>query len=517
MELEKYNIHMGKIMKSETVTFYVNHEERLSESDADIVSIINQKEMATVDNVELRNNQVILSGSIAYGLLYYTNDSDKANGIEGEIPFEEAIKISGIDDSCSISAKIVVSSATVKLIDQRSFIYKIQLTAYLNGECMEDIQAAVHAERDNMMTRYGQMDSLAIVADKTDTFRISEQIIIPYNKQPIGKIVWKDVRIKNINTKMLEGVIHISGELQVFIMYIPEEESAPQQWIDTTLNFGGTLEISEAREDLISYITTNLYNITIDAEMDQDNEMRELRINALLKLNIKIYEEKQIDILEDVYAPDANLIPVMEEKTFERLLVKNASRTKNNIKINVDQSKGHILQICNSMAEVKIENITVSDNGLKAVGKIRVCVMYISSDDTHPVCCQWKEEEFEHRIDAEGISEKDKYYIDWQVEQVNANMLSTDEIEVKAAIVLEIIVFKEEKREFISRIDEEEIDMEKVNAAPVIKGYVVQPGDTLWKLAKENYTTIENIMAMNELQSEHIKKGDRLLIMKSCM
>ena len=49
-----------------------------------------------------------------------------------------------------------------------------------------------------------------------------------------------------------------------------------------------------------------------------------------------------------------------------------------------------------------------------------------------------------------------------------------------------------------------------------MKGYIVQKGDTLWKLAKENYTTIEKIMTVNNLENETIKKGDRLLIIKSC-
>lgn len=133
-----------------------------------------------------------------------------------------------------------------------------------------------------------------------------------------------------------------------------------------------------------------------------------------------------------------------------------------------------------------------------------------------PVCCLWKETDFEHRIDAEGISSDDKYYINWRVEQVNANMLSTDEIEVKAVIALEAIVFKEEAGDFITRINEEPINMEALNAAPILKGYIVQSGDTLWKLAKENYTTIENIMKINDLQSQQIKKGDRLLLVKSC-
>lgn len=516
MELTKSNIHMNKIIKNEVVSIYVNQEERVTEANPEIGSIISQKEMVTADNITVRNNQLIINGTISYGILYYTNDSGTAYGIEGEIPFEEAVKIPGLEEDSNANVRLVVISSSIKLINSRNYIYKIQLMAYVTIEEMEDLEAVTGADRENMMIRYGDIDSLSIVADKEDTFRINDTIAISSSKPAIDKIVWKDVRIKNVNTKMMDGMIHIGGELYVFIMYIPDEEGIPQQWVETSLNFGGTVDMAEAREDMVSYIGVDLHNVSVEAQMDQDNEVRSLDIGALLKLNIKVYEERQLEVLEDVYAPNINLVPTMEERVYEKLLVKNASRTKSTVKLNIDQSKGHILQICNSGAEVKVENILVSDNGLKAIGKIKAYVMYISSDDTQPVCWEWKEMDFEHRIDAEGITKEDKYYINWRVEQVNTNMLSTDEVEVKAVIVLETIVFKEERKAFITQINEEPLDMEKVNAAPVLRGYIVQSGDTLWKLAKENYTTIEKIMQVNELSTGQIKKGDRLLLLKSC-
>ena len=170
--------------------------------------------------------------------------------------------------------------------------------------------------------------------------------------------------------------------------------------------------------------------------------MRNLSVSALLKLNVKLYKETSIKIIEDVYKPGANLVPVMESKTYQKLLVKNASRTKEVVKMKIDKTKGQLLQICNSQAEIKIENILVRDNSLKAIGKINTCIIYISSDDRHPICCQCRESNFEHGIDAEGIEGNDEYFLNWKVEQVNANMLNADEVEIKAVIALEAIVFK---------------------------------------------------------------------------
>ena len=46
-------------------------------------------------------------------------------------------------------------------------------------------------------------------------------------------------------------------------------------------------------------------------------------------------------------------------------------------------------------------------------------------------------------------------------------------------------------------------------------GYIVQEGDTLWKIARSYFLTPEQIVKMNQLESEEIKKGDRLILMKN--
>ena len=537
MRLEKKNIHMNKIVKSETVIFFVSREERIMDADNEIENIINQKEIVTTDGVVTRENQITVNGTINYNILYYPKNSEMVCGEEKEINFEENIKLMGINSEDNANVTMEVLSSSIKPVDGKNYIYKIQLKAYIIVEKIEDLDIATaidtdsqgenyennfakeNSEKNNVediMTKKRNIDSLAIMADKTDTFRVSEQIAVPHGKPPIGTIVWSDIRIKNQNIKTMEGSIIINGQLSIFIIYIPEMENMPEQWLEQTIDFNGQLEMSEATEDVVSYIELWLNNVNVQPEINQDNEMRNLSVSALLKLNVKLYKETSIKVIEDVYKPGANLVPIMESKTYQKLLVKNASRTKEVVKMKIDKTKGQLLQICNSQAEIKIENILVRDNSLKAIGKIKTCIIYISSDDRHPICCQCRESNFEHGIDAEGIEGNDEYFLNWKVEQVNANMLNADEVEIKSVIALEAIVFKKVEQNFVTEINQEPVDMEALNSAPVLKGYIVQKGDTLWKLAKENYTTIEKIMTVNNLENETIKKGDRLLIIKSC-
>lgn len=516
MRLEKNNVHMNKIVKKETVTFYITKEDRITEPDKEIESIINQKEMVTANSITVRENQLTINGTVDYCLLYYPKNSDTVCGFEREMPFEENIKIMGIDSNDMVNVSLEAVSANIKMIDEKSYIYKIQIKAYITVGKIEDLEVITDVENEKAMTKNKTIEGLKIVANKTDTFRINEQISIPSRKGSIGRIVWNDVRIKSKNITVMDGYVQINGQLSLFVIYIPEQEEEAEQWLEQTLDFGGQLEIDEAKEGMVSYIETVLDGINIQPQMNQDNEVSDLSINALLKMDIKLYEEIEYNVVDDVYEPGVNLVPVRESKKYDKLLVKNGSRTKETVKMKIDESKGQILQICNSSAEIKIHNIVISDNGIKVMGTIKTCIMYISTEDSRTICCQCSENDFKHRIDAEGIEADDRYYLDWNVEQVSANMLNASEVEIKAVIALEIIVFKQIEDEFVMDIKEEEMDIEALNNAPFIKGYVVQKGDTLWKLAKENYTTMEKIIDANQLENENIKTGDRLLIIKSC-
>ena len=93
-------------------------------------------------------------------------------------------------------------------------------------------------------------------------------------------------------------------------------------------------------------------------------------------------------------------------------------------------------------------------------------------------------------------------------------MIDSNEIEVKAVINLNAVVLARQVEEFIVEIREEDLDMEKLQSMPGIVCYLVQPGDTLWDIAKRFYTTVEEIQKINDLKGETINPMDSLLLVK---
>ena len=121
---------------------------------------------------------------------------------------------------------------------------------------------------------------------------------------------------------------------------------------------------------------------------------------------------------------------------------------------------------------------------------------------------------FSQLIEVRGITPKSIFEIRPGLEQIGVMMLDAEEIELKAGLRLNTIVFDPVSDPVITGLTVNEPDLEKLQAMPGLIGYVVREGDTLWEIAKRYDTTMDTIREVNGLESDQIHSGDRLLIIK---
>ena len=55
---------------------------------------------------------------------------------------------------------------------------------------------------------------------------------------------------------------------------------------------------------------------------------------------------------------------------------------------------------------------------------------------------------------------------------------------------------------------------QKLAALPGIVVYIAQDGDSLWSIGKKYYVPVARIKEMNDLASEEVKRGDKILVVK---
>ena len=116
-------------------------------------------------------------------------------------------------------------------------------------------------------------------------------------------------------------------------------------------------------------------------------------------------------------------------------------------------------------------------------------------------------------MELRGVEEGDNAAVQLRLDDLDFQMLSEQEGELRAAVTMEAVVLRDETAEIVKDITPEEEAAPSPTAGAII--YMVQPQDTLWKIAKRYRTTVEDILSINEIENpDLISPGQKLLIIK---
>lgn len=173
------------------------------------------------------------------------------------------------------------------------------------------------------------------------------------------------------------------------------------------------------------------------------------------------------------------------------------------------------MQIAHTEGQAKIEDIEVTENGLEIEGIIMVQILYVTSDDSVPFATLRGVIPFQQTVEVPGLNEGSEYFVEADLEQLSAMMVDSDEIEVKASVNLNILVLNRETIEVVKNVEIQPLDMERLQELPGIVGYIADGQKTLWEVAKDYATTVEDIKQVNALKTDELKRGDKLIIIKS--
>lgn len=214
------------------------------------------------------------------------------------------------------------------------------------------------------------MELLTLHTSKKDTYRIKEELTLPGTKETIGTVLWTDISNRKLDTKLGADELLLSGELLAFCFY--ESPDGKIDWIGQTIPYEGRVECYGVDEAMYHHLNANLEDINVDIRMDEDGEMRTLGIEGTLELKIAIYQEENIDFLEDVYSLEQHCRLETKEASYEELLMQNHSKCKIAEQLSLPELKDDILQICHSSGRVQIDRTEVTEEGVQIDGVLHV-------------------------------------------------------------------------------------------------------------------------------------------------
>ena len=515
LELEKQNLSRNRLKSQTGTQVTLDDDFIVPDTMSDMAEVILDSGIIQLEPVKVQRERITVRGKLDFHVLYRKEEGG-LQALGGSIPFEEAINVPDLDEKDYVSVSWQLEDLNTEMIHSRKLGIKAIVTLEAKAESLYDTEAAVDVrgadDEIHLQVRRERIPAAAIALRRKDTYRLKQDITLPGSKPVIERMLWTEMKLAGCQAKPLDGQIHLEGTLMVFALY-EGGESGMVQWVEESIPFSGEVEMQGATADMIPVIGLKLIHRDLEEKPDYDGEMRELSVDAVIELDVRLYEEQELELLQDLYATNREIVLDTGEAVFDRILTRNFGKCRVAEKVEMETDP-RVLQICHSSGSVKLDGMEVRENALAVDGVLEVKLLYLTDEDARPVQAATRLVPFHYEAETPGITEDSIWYLEPGLEQLTAVMAGGGQAELRGVITLDLFVLQPETRQIILQAQVHPVDTEKMKAMPGIVGYLVQPGDSLWDVAKRFHTTEKSILEANELTGDAIKAGDCLILVK---
>lgn len=515
LELEKQNLRRNRLKSQTGTQVTLDDDFIVPDTMSDMAEVILDSGIIQLEPVKVQRERITVRGKLDFHVLYRKEEGG-LQALGGSIPFEEAINVPDLDEKDYVSVSWQIEDLNTEMIHSRKLGIKAIVTLEAKAESLYDTEAAVDVRGEDdeihLQVRRERIPAAAIALRRKDTYRLKQDITLPGSKPVIERMLWTEMKLAGCQAKPLDGQIHLEGTLMVFALY-EGGESGMVQWVEESIPFSGEVEMQGAAADMVPVIGLKLIHRDLEEKPDYDGEMRELSVDAVIELDVRLYEEQELELLQDLYATNREIVLDTGEAVFDQILTRNFGKCRVAEKVEMETDP-RVLQICHSSGSVKLDGVEVRENALAVDGVLEVKLLYLTDEDARPVQAETRLVPFHYEAEAPGITEDSIWYLEPGLEQLTAVMAGGGQAELRGVITLDLFVLQPETRQIILQAQVHPVDTEKMKAMPGIVGYLVQPGDSLWDVAKRFHTTEKSILEANELPGDAIKAGDCLILVK---
>ena len=516
MELIKKAITYGTGGKRLLTQMTFDDDINVSDSNADIRSIIMQTGHVRLEEMRVLGNKIRLAGHLEFSVLYSSEDKGMLSCIRGDFSFEEMLNYDDGQDGDLVTVLWDMEDLRAQIINSRKMNVKAVVTFSMYPVRLAEMQAATGVQDPSspeILSRTAQFAGLKICGK--DTLRVKETFSLPGGKPDVDRIVFQDVQLRNVKTRPENGRLTVGGDLYLFILYRSADEHMPLQWAERQFPISGEVESARATDLMLSASCVQLAHTEVSAAEDEDGEMRQIAVEAVLQCDVMLYEEQRMELLEDVYVPEMEFDIIRPDIAMTILDSCNDSRMKMNVTMQLHAQKP-LMQVVYGGAVVKVEDYHPGGGGFVLEGVISIDLLYQQSDQENPFAARHEDFPFTYTVQmpADGMEDGMRLQITSSVEQLNAVLSGPDEAEIRLMAGFRIVSCKESRIRPITAIEMKPVSPEKIENMPGITGYMVKPQDTLWSVARKFYVPLSSIREVNSLTSDELKAGQRLLIVK---
>jgi hypothetical protein len=517
LELLKEAFKVNNLVGEDTIENIVENDIIVPDIKPDIAKVLLLDGDIFVTGCDTGTDRAVVSGCIVAKILYISDDETRSvKSITSNIPFSYTMDIQGIRSGMKSRAKGIIEHMDYTLLNGRKINIKaiLSLNCRVTDELEKDISSGISGVEDIQVLK-DSIDINTFLGSNKVNYVMKEDMELPATKPPIAEILRNDVRISGKDFKIADGRVVVKGDVNISTLYIADDEARSMQYMENELTFTQFVELEDITEDTSIDVDYDLVDYKIESFEDGDGEQRNLRAEIALNIYVDGLYQRNFDVLSDAYSPKAKISLEKQQFTIDRTVADTRGQIIVKDSFSLEDLSPEVLEIFNVLCKCNVSETRIDDDKLTIEGSVVNNIIYLSNNEEEPVFCHNKELPFTHVMDIKGIKSDMRSDINVEVEHCNYSMVSTNQLEIRVALGVNARVETKSVVPIINKAIEGTMDEKKLLSLPSVVLYIVQPGDSLWKIAKKYSTTVDNLLRINNLNEKDIlMPGQQILILK---
>ena len=249
-------------------------------------------------------------------------------------------------------------------------------------------------------------------------------------------------------------------------------------------------------------------------ETDFDGESRSFLVEMVMEPDVKLYEPQKVNVLWDLYGTQKDLKPVIRDFNYDVLCDQNAGTIKVTDTVPVEATKDNRKKVLCRNGEALLEKYEVLEDKINIKGMLSCHVLYAMEEDDREFFSEQIMIPFVKTVEGNHDINRVHCSVGLKCGDIQIGFDMEGNMHVTADVHYNLLVFENMPGKNIVAVDSKEMDAERCNNLPAMAVCFASSDDTLWEMGKRYGVPIKQIRDMNQLTSDELKEGEKILIVR---
>ena len=498
----KENLCINKLVATKKEVMMIEGDMIVPDSKPDILNTICTSGVVCIYKKDILDEKIRLEGNINTYIMYMADDNqDKVRGLTTSLDFSESIQVSNCKEGmeCNISTRL--KSIEAKVINGRKIGIKAAIEVEIKIYSNEEVEIVNDIENLNGIQILKEDLRVNSLVGRGDTKIYAKDTISIDNVDNLAEILKASVCICDKDIKISYNKILTKSEAEIKIMYLTEDNRINS--VTAKIPVVGFIDLPNVTEENICDINYEIRNLVLKPNSVEEHS---IYIEIEIGVTATVYEEKQINLIQDLYSPSESLefnkkriTTITNKKT-----VKNTKQIRERVTVEGIENR-NIIDV-DVIPMIEKENRLNNRTIYEGVLELRV----ILSNDDLQVDTRVVKIPFDYTL--EDSNNNENINRNMEIEVMNKDFIIQDSGVVNSNIDL-LMNADSYSTTNMNIIDEIQTNGEREAEDYSILMYIVKKDDTLWKIAKRFGSTIDDIVRTNGIEDQDkIYPGQKLFI-----